>query len=211
MKYFVFVSALLLSQLSFAEVRVTSQFGFSANLPDGWFVISPRTIAKANKNETAQSLGISGSVESAVLDEILDRVKGGNIEFYYDNKYVRKDFKNHVSAQLGPPLQFNSMQEVSEQCKALPAELNQLFGESVSLISCQLINAGGWPVFHHAYTVESQSLTIINETVHVNQNYSMIFVGGSGNGADGLHRVRAAQQALIEAIINHLKGQSAKK
>lgn len=209
MKYFVLLSALLASQLSFADVKVTSQFGFSAKIPDGWFVISPQTIAKANKNETVQSLGVSGSVDPAVLDDMLDRVKGGNIEFYYDNKYVHNNFKNHVSAQLGPPLQFTSMQEVSEQCKALPAELNQLFGEPVSLISCQLVNAGGWPVFHHAYTVESQNLTVINETVHVNQDYSVIFVGGSGNDIAGLHRVRAAQQSLVEAIITHLKGRSA--
>ena len=203
-----FVSAMLLSTLSFADVTITSQFGYSADLPDGWFVISPQKIAKANKNETAQSLGLSDSADPAVLDEILNRVKGGNIEFYYDNKYINTSFKNHVSAQIGPPLRFSSMQEVSEQCTALPAELNQLFGEPVTLISCQLFNAGGWPVFHHAYTVESQSLTIINETVHVNEDYSMIFVGGSGNDIAGLHRVRAAQQSLIEAITTYLKLQS---
>lgn len=208
MKYFLLISTALFSFSSFADVKITSQFGFSANIPDGWFVISPQTIAKANKKETPQSLGLSSSADPVVIEDILNRVKGGNIEFYYDNKYLSKEFKNHVSAQLGPPLQFSSMQDVSEQCAALPAELNQLFGEPVDLISCQLINADGWPVFHHAYTVKSQSLTIINETVHVNQDYSLIFVGGSGNDIAGLHRVRAAQQSLIEAITTYLKLQS---
>lgn len=205
LKYLIFTSALLLSQLSFADVQVTSQFGFSATVPDGWFVLSPQNIAKANKDETVKSLGISGSADPAVLDDILNHVKGGNIEFYYDSQYVNKEFKNNVSVQLGPPLQFNSMEEVNQECESLPRQLKQLFGEPVKLHSCQLVKANGWPVFHHAYTVASQNLTIINETVHVNQDYSVIFVGGSANNTDGLHRVRAAQQSLIDAIIKHLK------
>lgn len=206
MKIFVFAAALSLCHLSFADVHVTSQFGFSATMPDGWFVVSPQTIAKANKTETAESLGITSSADPAILDGILNHVKGGNIEFFYDNKYLNEEFKNHVSVQLGPPLHFNSLSEVSDECEALPGQLNQVFGEPVNLHSCQLVKANGWPVFHHAYTVASQSLTVINETVHVNQHYSVIFVGGSANDTDGLHRVRAAQRSLIDAITKRLKG-----
>ena len=201
-----FIAALSLSQLSIADVHITSQFGFSATIPDGWFVISPQTVAKANENETTESLGISNTADPAVLEEILNHVKGGNIEFYYDSRYLSKDFKNHVSAQLGPPLQFISLEEVNDECQSLPSQLKQLFGEAVQLHSCQLVKANGWPVFHHAYTVASQNLTVINETVHVNQDYSVIFVGGSANDSDGLRRVRAAQQSLIDAITKQLKG-----
>ena len=208
MKSYIFILSLIFTQVSYAETKLESQFGFSATVQDGWFVLSPQKMADANKNETANSLGISDTVDSRVLNEILESVKGGNIEFYYDKNYINKEYKNHVSAQLSAPLQFRSMDEVTKECEAMPAKLNKLFGEKVNFLSCQLVPSNGRAVFHYAYTVVSQGLTIIQETIPVNQNYSIVFVGGSANDVEGLHRVRAAQQSLVDSVTSYLSTQA---
>jgi len=211
MRYLFLIPLLLVSQISLAGTKVTSQFGFTAVLPDDWFLINSKKLSVANKNETIESLGLQGSVDKEVLNGILNKVKSGNIEFYYDKKYFNKDFKNNISAQLSAPLLFNSMDDVKQACKDMPGELKKVFGGPVNLHSCKYLKVNGWPVFHHAYTVPSQNVTIINENVYVNKKYSIIFVGGSGNGIEGLHRARAAQQALIESIVKFFKSQNSGK
>lgn len=170
--------------------------------------MSPKKLADANKDETLETLGISETVDKNAFDEILEKVKSGNIEFYYDKKYFHKEFKNNISVQISSPLVFTSMQEVNQACEGIPAELEKIFGEPVKLHSCKYVKLNGWPVFHHAYSVPSQNLTIINENVHVNKQYSIMFVGGSGNGMEGLHRSRAVQQTLIESVISLFKTQN---
>ena len=148
------------------------------------------------------------SVNAEVLNEVFKNVMGGNVEFFYDQNYILNEFKNHVSVQLSEPLQFSSMEEVTEECESLPSELNEVFGEEVEVISCQVAPSNSWLVFHHAYTLTSQGVTIISEAVRVNQEYSLLFVGGSGNDLDGLHRVRSAQQSLIDALTEYLNDQT---
>lgn len=197
----------LCSTLLQAEVNVTSQFGFSATLPEGWFVVSPNAIAEMNQQQTLESLGIAEFAEPTTLNEILAKVKGGNVEFFYDKRYLNALNKNHISLQLGQPMGVRSVEEAEAECKNVPAYLDDLFGEPVDLLSCRLVSMNGWPVFHHAYTIPSQSITVINEMVHVNQQYSLIFVGGAGSDMEGVGRMRAAQQALIEAVVEDFQAQ----
>lgn len=197
-----------------AEASVTSSFGFSAEMPDDeWFVLGPKEVAKANSGETLESLGVQKIPDQELLEALFEKVKSGNIEFFYDGKYIASDYKNHVSAQLSAPLVFDSVEEMQaewdKQCASLPDDLGEMFGETVRLHSCQLLPMNGRAVFHHAYTLTSQGITIINEQIPVNSQYSMMFVGGSGNGNEGLQRVRAAQQALVESATGYLKNQTA--
>jgi len=208
LNYLSLILFFILNSSLHADTTVLSQFGFTATLPNGWFVISPKDIANANANETAKSLGIPASVDQSVINEILAKLKNKNIEFYYDQNYIKKEYKNHISAQLSAPLIFKSLDEVKKECDGVPNQLKELFGEPVNLHSCQLVPSNGRPIFHHAYTVNSQNLTIINEIVPVNQKYSITFVGGSANDTDGLRRLRKAQQSLVDAVTSYLKKQA---
>lgn len=196
-----------------AEASVTSSFGFSAEMPDDeWFVLGPKEVAEANSGESLESLGVPKIPDQELLEALFEKVRSGNIEFFYDGKYIASDYKNHVSAQLSAPLVFNSVEEMKtgwdEQCASLPEELGEMFGEPVKIHSCQLLPMNGRAVFHHAYTLTTQGITIINEQFPVNSQYSMMFVGGSGNDNEGLQRVRAAQQALVESATAYLKKQT---
>ena len=155
-----------------SETVITSYFGFTASLPDGWFVLGPNEVAKANKDETLKSLGIPEINDKATLNSIFDKVKSGNIEFYYDNKYVNKEYKNHISAQLAPPISFNSPEELKsgmeEQCKALPSELSSIFGEKIVVNHCRAGAVNNRAVLRHVYTVPSKNLIIINDQIPVN-------------------------------------------
>ena len=208
LKYLSLILFISINGSLYADNNISSQFGFSATLPNGWFVLSPKKAAAANSNETSKSLGIPSSVNQSVIKDILANIKSENIEFYYDENYINKEYKNHISAQLSAPLNFKSIDDANNECKGVPQQLKQLFGEPVKLHSCQLIPSNGRPVFHHAYTVNSQNLTIINEVVAVNNKYSIAFVGGSANDTNGLHRLRKAQQLLVDAVTSYLKKQT---
>lgn len=180
-------------------------------MEEGWFVLSPNKVAEANENETAKSLGMPEKVDQEMFSEILTRVKSENVEFNYDVNYIDKEYKNHVSAQIGEPLLFESMDKVNNECEGMPESLKELFGEPVELHSCRITSLNERPIFQHVYTVPSYNLTIINEIVPVNQRYSIMFVGGSANDMDGLKRVRAMQDALLHAVTNFLKAQMESK
>ena len=208
LKYLSLILLFLLHGSLYADTTIVSQFGFSAKLPTGWFVLSPKKAANANANETAKSLGIPKSVDQSVVNDILTKVKDKNIEFYYDQNYINKEYKNNISVQLVAPLSFKSVDEANEACKGMPLELKKVFGVPVKLHSCQLIPSNGRAVFHHTYTVSSLNMTIINEVVVVNNKYSIAFVGGSANDIKGLHRLRKAQQILVDAVTSYLKKQT---
>ncbi len=192
-----------------ASNNIVSHFGFSTDMPEGWFVISPKKFAQYNQKETLESLGIPDKMDKPTLDALFDKAKDGNIEFYYDNLYFNELNKNHVSVQLSTPMIFKNIEElkssVEEECKKAPKSLSELYGETVNLLSCQLVPSNGFAVIHHAYVVPSLGLTIINETVPINKKYSIVFVGGSGNDHAGLIRMREAQQSLIDSLTSFMK------
>lgn len=208
------LAALLLSPFGNANAGtvVSSHFGFPVDLPDGWFMVGPGTIAEANADETMQSLGVPEIAAKELLQDILKKIKSGDIEFYYDREYLDREFKNHVSAQRMPPITFGSAEELKsgmdEQCRTLAEELADMFGEAVDIHSCRLAALNNRAVLHHAYTVPSQGVTIINEQIPINEKYSLGFVGGSGNDGAGLRRVRETQQSLVESLTRLLDERS---
>lgn len=198
------------SQHLFAKNSLTSQFGFSSSLPDGWFLLTPKNVEKTFSGETQQSLGIPDNVDKNTITGIFDKIKGGNIEFYYDKNYINNQYKNHISAQLGEPIAFSSMDEIKKECEEIPERLKKLYGEPVKLLACNAVPSNNRLVFSIAYDLDFMNLTVIHETVQVNNKYSIEFVGGSANDMAGLKRVRAAQQILVDSVTKYLQDQQGK-
>jgi len=210
LRYLLFFLTVLFSQNLFAKNSLTSQFGFTSTLPDGWFLLTPESVEKTFSGETQKSLGIPEHVDKSTMSGIFEKIKGGNIEFYYDKNYLHNQYQNHVSAQLGEPIVFTSMDEIKKECDEIPAQLKKLYGEPVNLLACTAVPSNNRLVFSIAYDLDSMNLTIIHEKVQVNNKYSIEFVGGSANDMAGLKRVRAAQQILVDSVTKFLQEQQAK-
>lgn len=196
---------MLFSPLSFADVNLASQFGFSSTLPDGWFVLSPEQLKEKTTNEDLKSLGIPETIDKTTLSELFNKIKGGDVEYYYDENYLNKDNKNHFSVQVGPPIYYTSMDEVNQDCADMPAQLKALYGEVVEIFVCSLESSSGRPYFHLAYKVPSIGMSIMHDTIFVNKRYSFEVVGASANDIAGLKRLIAAQQGMIDSISSHLQ------
>lgn len=197
---------------STAAENITSQFGFPTNIPEGWFVIGAKKFDRYSAKESLESLGIPDNIDKTTLETLLNNAKNGKIEFYYDNLYLNKKNKNIVSVELSSPIVFKDTNELKnimeKECKLIPKSLSELYGEPLKLLACQLLMSNGLPVFHHAYTVPSLGITIINETVPVNKKFSIAFVGGSGNDQAGLVRLRKTQLSLIDSLTSFMKKSS---
>lgn len=195
-----------------ADNEIKSYFGFTSNMPEDWFVFSPDKVKKYNENETIESLGLSTSADRKKLEEILTRVKSGNIEFYYDRKYLNDEIKNNVTVQLSEPIVFHSIEELKngmdKECKRLPESLKNTFKEEVKINMCKATIFNGHAILHHSYVVPSQNVFIINEQMPINGKYSILFVSGSNvKDINGVKRVREAQNQLIIGFTKYLNSQ----
>ncbi len=208
LKLIVLIGSLCLALTVQAQTVVQSRFGFSVELPKDWFMLDSASLAKASQDvNDPRVLNTTNSAAVRELNSMLERVKSGDTEAFYDNLYLNKEYKNHITVQKNAPFQITSVQQVKSECDALPNELKRLFGQGIRVLSCQLGATNGRPVFHYAYRLP-QGITIIQENTPVNSEYSVVFVGGSGNDQEGLRRLRATQQLLLNGLTQAL---SAKK
>ncbi len=208
LKLIVLIGSLCLALTVQAQTVVQSRFGFSVELPKDWFMLDSASLAKASQDvNDPRVLNTTNSAAVRELNSMLERVKSGDTEAFYDNLYLNKEYKNHITVQKNAPFQITSVQQVKSECDALPNELKRLFGQGIRVLSCQLGATNGRPVFHYAYRLP-QGITIIQENTPVNSEYSVVFVGGSGNDQEGLRRLRATQQLLLNGLTQPL---SAKK
>lgn len=204
MKLFVAFFSVLFFHAVQAQTIVESQFGFKAQLPEDWFMLDSDSIAQATKDvDDSRVLNNTNAQAQKELKDMLKRVKSGEMEAFYDEQYLDSEYRNHITVQKGPPLQITSMQQVKSECDSLPSELKRLFGQGVRVLSCQLGGTNGRPVFHYAYRLPT-GITIIQENTPINSEYSVILVGGSGNDREGLRRVRATQQELLNGLTQSL-------
>ncbi len=199
------------SNIAYADVKLESYFGFTTTLEDGWFVLNPNTVAAINSGETLESLGVSDKPDKEVLNSIMEDIKSGNVEFFYDKKYFNEDFKNNISIQLAAPQVFESVEHLQsvmkEQCGTITKDLQDILNEEPIVHSCNVLPSNGFAVLHHAYTIPSQNVVIINENVVINSKFSMIFAGGGISDGEGIKRLRKAQETIVHSFTEFLKSQ----
>ena len=207
-----FIGALVGIQPAYSETTITSYFGFPVTLSQDWFVVSPDLMAKYNENENPESLGIPNSVDRGTIDAIFEKVKTAQIEFYYDQRYVKSEFQNHISVQLTEPVNFTTIEKAkswtTSECDSLPNQLFELYREAPEIHACQLVALNRVPFFRHSYTLLSQNITITNELIPLNNEYSIVIVGGAANDDEGLERVRSTQQAILNAMTSFIYAHS---
>jgi hypothetical protein len=174
-----------------------SSFGYSFQLSKDWLVLTPKEVSKQYESETIKALNLEFADRNNA-QSILERVKTGKVEFYFDRKYSTKDFKNNISVQIMPGSHTPTAQEVKEQCSAMPNELRSLYGSGVKVGNCGLATSHGVAYVTYEYFVSQQGVTIVQQEIPYVSNSTAIVAGGSN--AAGLANLKSAQLSVVESI-----------
>ncbi len=182
------------SQAGAAEYR--SSFGFSFELPEDWLVLTPAEVAKHYRNETPESLAIDG--DQATAQGILDQVRRGEIEFYFDRKHSTKDFKNNISVQRMQGSQTYTETAVAELCRSLAEELPKVFGSKIDIASCGSAEMHGIRFMAFEYFLPAQQVHVVQYEIPFVADSTLLLVGGAHR--EGLERLKSAEAAIADRI-----------
>lgn len=195
-KFAFIIFGLCLSFMVGAE-EYRSAFGYSINLPSSWIVLSPQTVKKAYKSENLSSLGLE-SVDRETALEILEKVKSGQVEFYFDKAFSTPAFKNNISVQIADGEIIHNTKELKVTCDAVPEELSRIFKTKIALKQCALKSFGSTKYSVVEYSGSLPGLTTIQNEFALDKNKKLVVVGGSNDA--GLAHLRVAQSALVKSI-----------
>lgn len=182
------------AQAGAAEYR--SSFGFPFELSSDWLVLTPEEVTKLYRDETLDSLDIDA--DPATAQGILERVKQGEIEFYFDRKRSTKDFKNNISVQLMQGAQQYTAEAVRQVCRLLPKELPRVFGSEVEISSCGTGEMHGIRFLTYEYFVPAQQVHVVQYEMPYLSDTTLVLVGGAHPAA--LDHLRSAQAAIADRI-----------
>lgn len=194
---FIFCTAisLLFINNACADTSIKSHFGFEATLPEGWIIINPNM-----PNDSIKTSDFPPGMDNKIAQLIKERLQNGNIEFYYDINYLEKENPNHINIQKGPAIIITSDEVVKSYCKLLPAKLGKIYGEMPIMHSCNMLKNYKYPIFNHSYTINSANLTIINDSVPINSEQSLIVTSSSSNDKNGRDRLKKVRRIIVNAI-----------
>jgi len=193
--FFVLLSAFVSVNVNAQEFR--SSFGFPFELSKDWLVVTPKDASAQFEAETLKSLHMeAGDQDNA--EAILERVKAGNVEFYFDKKYSKKNFTNNISAQLLPGVQIQTIDNVKATCTSLPKELQLLHGDVVLIKKCALSKSNGIQYIAYEYSLSRMDVAIVQREIPYLSNTTLILVGGSNS--DGLRALMSAEDNIAASI-----------
>lgn len=193
---------------SVALASTTSHFKFTVDLPEDWILISPEILAVANNSETLESLGIPEQYDKQISEHILNKIKSGKIEFYFDKNYLGSDYQNNVSIQLDSPILFSSLDELkafaATECEGLPDALKEQFGEVPVMHACGLNSVNGMVVFSQSYTIQSENVVIAVTHIPMGDRFSFAIAAGAILDGKGEASVGDMHRLLIDSLTSYV-------
>lgn len=193
---------------SAALATTTSHFKFTVDLPEDWILISPEILAVANSSETLESIGVPKQYDKQISEDILNKIKSGKIEFYFDKNYLGSDYQNNVSVQLDSPILFSSLDELKEfaatECEGLPEALKKQFSEVPVMHACGLNSVNGMVVFSQSYTIQSENVVIAVTHIPMGDRFSFAIAAGAILDGKGEASVGNIHRLLIDSLTSYI-------
>ena len=167
-------------------------------LSDDWLIVTPETMATANNAETLKSLGLVGPGDAQNLNSILERIKSGEIEFYYERSSLNRELKNHISAQLVQHRDEVTPDDVKAACEEIPGQLPAVYGTEIVMGACSMETENGISFLAYEYSIPAQSVHVIQYELPFGDESTLVVVGGVVD-TGSINLVRAAQRQVIKS------------
>jgi hypothetical protein len=177
-------------------------------LPSDWIALNPRDAAAANAGESVGSLQIAEFSDPADLALVLDRVKAGEIEFYFDRTTLDEENKNNVSAQLvDNDWGVLTDERARDMCSDLPSQLSPLFNNTpVAVHSCGITRSNGIGYLAMEYSVPASSYHVVQYELPFKNGKRLAIVGGTFEAGRPLQRVKDMQNVIANAATAFVAG-----
>lgn len=178
-----------------------SYFGFQVQLPADWIALNPRDAAAANAGESVASLQIADFSDPSNLASILDRVKAGEVEFYYDRTTLDEENKNNVSAQLVDN-DWGALtdEQARDICSDLSSQLSPVFSNNpVAVHSYGMTRSNGIDYIAMEYSVPASSYHVVQYELPFKNGKRLVIVGGTFESGRPLQRVKEMQNVIAKA------------
>jgi len=191
------------------ETLYTSYFGFQVRLPEDWIGMNPRDISAATAQESLASLKIDGFADASALESILNRVKSGEVEFYFDKTTLNEEDRDNVSAQLVTnDWGVLTDEHIPDLCTDLPKQLTSMFNNSpVTVDLCTIARANGIAYFKVEYSVPAMSYHVVQYEIPFRNQTRLVVVGGTFKSGRRLQRMREVQALIAEAATDFAASQ----
>jgi hypothetical protein len=127
----------------FASSRLHhSPFGFTVDIPEGWTAVTGDELKKT-VGGMGEASDLSPDTDPAVMEEVKERIKAGDVEFYLRKRGAVASFVDNINVSKGSGKIPQTSAQVKSECDAAPAELGRLFGRAVMVFECGLREVAG--------------------------------------------------------------------
>lgn len=198
---FLAAMCLLLVPAIAAAANYRSSFGFPFSLSGDWKVYTPQTLSKLYKDAKVNDKSLTGEAAKN-FQAILDKVKHGQVEFYFEQKYSSADFNNNISTQLSPGGVYPTSADADNACASLAKGAEAIQGQPVKVKSCGLKQSDGIPYMAYEYTVPGRKMTVIQREIPYLVNANLLVVGGSNDA--GADTVRKNADSIVAGVTRYL-------
>jgi len=180
-----------------------SSFGFTFKLSGDWLVMTPAEVSKEYEGKTLESMDLGG-VDQTMAAEILEKVKTGEVEYYFDKSSFGSEFTNNISTLLMGGGQIPTPESVKALCPTAKSELENVYHEPVKMTYCRYAKANGVPYLAFEYLLTKTKMTVVQREVPYLPNAKLVVVGAAKGS--GLDTVRKTTDSIAMDVTKYVAG-----
>jgi hypothetical protein len=124
-----------------------SSFGFTANIPGHWLVVSKDEV-KDNPDLFNFENEVFKNTDQRMLNQIKSMILSGKIEIYYNQNTADSYFRDNINVFILIDRLPQTVSESKERCSNIPNEFSQAYGKHIKVYNCGIRKVSGLNAFY---------------------------------------------------------------
>lgn len=174
-----------------------SAYGFTVEASDDWLVLTPKEL-KDNPQLFDFDKLQSGTIDPALLEQVIGMVKSGNVEIYLHQKTSDGRFADNVNFLTQAARLPTVAAEVSATCQELPNELSQAFGRPVQMYQCAARRISKLPALLLEFDGMAEGTRSIQ--YQFQKSPSVVVIATATAKLDALETIRAEFERMMASV-----------
>jgi hypothetical protein len=113
-----------------------SSFGFTANVPADWVVLTKQALADTPTLVDMRPETV-GNVNPELLRNLKAKVESGSMEMLFDRTTSDATFANNINVMVRRGRIPDALDQVRQVCEAYPAKLAKFAGRNLNVVRCE--------------------------------------------------------------------------
>ena len=113
-----------------------SSFGFTANVPADWVVLTKQALADTPTLVDMRPEAV-GNVNPELLRNLKAKVESGSMEMLFDRTTSDATFANNINVMVRRGRIPDALDQVRQVCEAYPAKLAKFAGRNLNVVRCE--------------------------------------------------------------------------